>query len=203
MKRNTMPGHHIVKSAISLGAVTLIILHLCKPALKVDGVTIALVIVASLPWLYSVVESAKLPGGYEIKFRDISKAGEKVGAGEKAILSDIAASEDTTSLSTLERVQSLDPNLAVAGLRIEIEKAVRRIADVHSIPSGGALTSLVVNLGSKAIIPLTMVDGLKTLIRIGNEAVHGASVDPEAANWAILHSEQIIRSLNSIGGDLA
>jgi hypothetical protein len=191
----------ILKSAMSLIALGFILVHILKPSLKVDSITIALIVIAMLPWLYSVIESAKFPGGYEIKFRDISKAGEKIGGGGVVAEMSASAAADSALQSTLERVQSIDPNLAVAGLRIEIEKSVRKIADAHGVPSRGPLTNLVNTLGTRGVFPGSMVDGLKTLIQIGNSAVHGASVDPSAAEWAIIHSQQIIRSLNRIGGD--
>jgi len=125
-----------------------------------------------LTWLYAAIESAKLPGGYEIKFRDIAKAGEKVSPGT---LESVSAAADTSSgMSTWELVQPIDPNLALAGLRIEIEKSLRRIAAVHSVSTRLPVTYVLRALGAKGALPPATVDGLKTLIRLGNEAVHGA-----------------------------
>lgn len=197
MKRTRSLWETAVKSSISIVALFLIFLHLWVPALKVDVVTVALLVVAVLPWAYTVIQSVTLPGGYGVKFQDIAAAGAKLENSE-AVVSLSASASNETQQPILERVQSLDPNLAVAGLRIEIEKSIRKIADAHGIPSHGPLTTLLGTLGAEGLLAATMVDGLRTLIRIGNEAVHGATVDPEAAEWAILHSQQIIRSLSRV-----
>ena len=43
-------------------------------ALTIDAISLGLLIVALLPWASSLIESAKFPGGWEIKFRDLKKA---------------------------------------------------------------------------------------------------------------------------------
>ncbi len=101
----------------------------------------------------------------------------------------------------MEQVHAIDPNLAIAGLRIEVEKSLRKIAHAHAIPNRGALKQLVRTLGSRGLLTPSTVAGLEELVDMGNSAVHGATVDPEAAEWALRNSGIIIQSLNRIAGD--
>src|SRR5207249_5231206 len=67
-----------IKFFISGAAIALIGAHAAWPNLKVDAITLGLFIVAVLPWLSTVVESAEFPGGWKIKFRDLEAAARKV-----------------------------------------------------------------------------------------------------------------------------
>jgi hypothetical protein len=47
--------------------------HLIWPHLKLDGIVVALLVVALLPWLGAVFESLELPGGWKVKYREIQR----------------------------------------------------------------------------------------------------------------------------------
>jgi hypothetical protein len=67
----------IIKIAISSIAAALIIAHIGWPDLKIDSITIGLVVVAVLPWLASVIERATFPGGWELVFREVKQTVEQ------------------------------------------------------------------------------------------------------------------------------
>jgi hypothetical protein len=48
-----------------------LIWHVADPAARVDGWTITLLVVALLPWLGTVFESLGLPGGGNVKWREV------------------------------------------------------------------------------------------------------------------------------------
>lgn len=60
----------VVRATISIVAVVVLLLHV-RSAFKLDAVALAIVALGILPWLSSVIESAKLPGGWEVKFRQV------------------------------------------------------------------------------------------------------------------------------------
>ena len=47
--------------------------HIVWPELKIDAITIALLVIATLPWLAPLVKSIELPGGWKLEFAQISK----------------------------------------------------------------------------------------------------------------------------------
>lgn len=66
-----------VKLIISLCAAAIIIARVFLPNLKIDAITLGLLIVASLPWFSDILQSAELPGGWKVVFKDIADIREK------------------------------------------------------------------------------------------------------------------------------
>jgi hypothetical protein len=60
-----------IKLAISLGAVLLLAAHIAFPRVRLEPSALGLAALAVLPWLSSIIDSAKVPGGWEVKFRQV------------------------------------------------------------------------------------------------------------------------------------
>jgi hypothetical protein len=73
-----------LKIAVSLVALAILGGHVIWPSLRIDAISLGLLIVALLPWASSLIESAKFPGGWEIKFRDLKKASDKIESAQGA-----------------------------------------------------------------------------------------------------------------------
>ena len=56
-----------LKVVITTVAVAVIVLRIYHPDLKIDAITFGLMVVAVLPWLSELIESAKFPGGWEVQ----------------------------------------------------------------------------------------------------------------------------------------
>jgi len=181
-----------LKAAISAAAIGVIILRLRYPELKIDAITFGLILVAILPWLSELIESAKFPGGWEIKFRDLRNAGAKV-TGDTAPNMGASALPGTHSFVV---VADHDPNLALVGLRIEIEKRLREYAERHELDSRRPLTQLMRELMQRGALPQDMAGGLRELIQAGNSAAHGARVQQGIADWAIDVGPKILQALD-------
>src|SRR5437867_8359216 len=116
----------LLSLGITVGALGLAAVHAIWPDLKVDATTIALVVIAMLPWLGLIFESISFPGGGGVKYRDLVRVErEAVAVG---LLEPAPAPEALYAAIVHE-----DPNLALAGLRIEIEKRLRAIARAREI----------------------------------------------------------------------
>ena len=63
----------IAKIIISVIALVLVSIRWIRPDIIIDTVTISLLVVALLPWVTVLVESAELPGGWKVKFRELKK----------------------------------------------------------------------------------------------------------------------------------
>lgn len=78
-----------------------------------------------------------------------------------------------------------DPNLGLAGLRIEIERRLRAIASKRGLNVGRAgIGQLMRVLRTNNAISQGEESVLSDMIALLNGAVHGAEVDPRAAQWA-------------------
>ena len=95
-----------LKIAITGVALTAIAAHLIWPDLKIDALTLGLLVLAALPWLIPMVKSAEFPGGWKIEFQDIRDA---VRSADE-IRAESSSSDKPGSLSYLD-VFDQDPNV--------------------------------------------------------------------------------------------
>ena len=188
------------KIAISTSCSLLAVGHLIWPNVQIDMATIILLLVAVLPWLAGVVRSVQLPGGFKIELQDVKTATEKVTSGKIARsalpLAPIGREEN---LEFLRQVAQTDPNLALVGLRIEIERRLARLAADLGLPatrrSAGALLR---DLITQERIDRETASGLNDLIALGNQAAHGAEVTANAAAWALDDGPLVLELLDSL-----
>ena len=177
-----------LKVGVSCIAGVLIVARLIWPEIKIDVISIGLFIVALVPWLTSIVESMKFPGGWEIKLRDIEEAGKKVTEANLVA--------ENTELPKFMAVAEKDPNLALVALRIEVENRLRLLAEKHFILTSGPLSRLLRELQRKEVLDRTAFSGLQEIVMAGNRAAHGASVEPSLADWAFTNGSEILSILD-------
>ena len=84
---------------------------------QVDAVTLTLLVIALLPWLAPIVKSVELPGGVKIELQELDQAAAR--ADDAGLLTEPAR----VATFSYESVAERDPNLALAGLRIESSAA--------------------------------------------------------------------------------
>jgi hypothetical protein len=188
-----MDDHFWLKLAISTGAVLVIVARVIWPDLKVDAITLGLLVVAILPWLSVLIESAKFPGGWEVKFRNVQRAGEKIIGGAP---SGVASIEPPPAPSYLQIVEQ-DPNLALVGLRIELEKRIRSLGEAAGIADERSMIRLFHRLRERGVLQEPSLSGVQELVSAGNQAAHGARVEPSVAAWAFDYGPQVLAALDA------
>lgn len=187
-----MTEHIWLKLGISVGALGAIIARMVWPNLKVDVITLGLIIVAILPWLSVLIESARFPGGWEVKFRSLQSAAQKVISDAPA-----GATSDVTPRPAYLEIIERDPNLALVGLRIEIEKRLRAIADAAGIKEERSLMRLFQRLREQGVLRDASLSGLQEVVMAGNQAAHGAKVEPNVASWAADYGPGLLAALDA------
>jgi len=94
-------------------------------------------------------------------------------------------------------VAKQDPNLALAGLRIEIEMRLNEIAKRRDISSRNkGVGQLLRLLQENGILSDEEKSVLGDLIGLLNKAVHGLEVDNKSADWAIQTGPRILKTLD-------
>lgn len=215
-----------LKRSISVGAMVLLVLHLFWPGLGIDLVTIALLFVAALPWVGPVlkslaesgVRSIEIPGGIKIGLGDVKSATDKVIRGTAALGAPMPREAVTRtlisplgpplfpggtatadSLAYLGDIAGTDANLALVALRVEIERRVRSLAEVHGVPSHRtSLGGLLHQLQRREVLPAIMAAGLTELVGLGNRAAHGVDVTEDAAAWVLDIAPSIAIELDAL-----
>lgn len=180
----------VAKVFVSLGALALLLLRVLAPELRIDAASLGLFVLAALPWSSERIKSAQLPGGMGVKLREVKDAGDKLmeGAGPRA-------ESGTDPLSA--HPGNPDPNLALVGLRIDIERRLRTLADRKGLQGTQPLSSLVEGLRGLGMLDEPADHGLRALIAAGDRAAHWARVEPGVRDWTIAHGPRILRLLDA------
>jgi hypothetical protein len=183
-----------LQALISAGALLIALAHLIWPQVKIDAITIALIVIAIVPWLAPLFKSLELPGGVKLEFQELQRA--TIAAQQAGLLPSetiVRMPEDVPKRPealdadkyTFQVVANVDPNLALAGLRIEIEKRLFRLAVVSGIePRRRGMGGLLRDLRHHDVLGRQEQDVLERLSVLLNNAVHGALVDERGAAWA-------------------
>ena len=58
----------IIQIVITIVSLSFIVGHLIFPSIKIDSITISLLIIAVIPWLFPLFKSLELPGGFKFEF---------------------------------------------------------------------------------------------------------------------------------------
>ncbi len=185
-----------LRQFVTLGALVLALVHLIWPALAIDAITLALVVIAVVPWLAPIFKSLEFPGGWKVEFQELQKAAER--AGQAGLLAPTPQMVTETDY-TFQRVAEQDPNLALAGLRIEIEKRLVALAEKRGIEvRGRGLGQLLRLLSERNALSQQERSVLADLAGLLNSAVHGATVDRRGADWAIEVGPRLLRALDEL-----
>jgi hypothetical protein len=175
----------LISIGISTLCIILIILHAVFPQFAIDTTTVALIAILIFPWLLPYIKTLKLPGGIEITPREIEQLVEvtlRSAIGTTAV----AARPIRDRAKPSERMHSLlfraDPNLALASLRIEIERKLKEIARRRELDVGILSVQRILDiLRQQEIIGPSEFESLRLIISVCNKAVHSEEVDPKLA----------------------
>jgi len=184
-------NHKITKVIVSVFTIGVLLLRNIKPGL-LDATDLVLIAIDLLPWLSTIIKSVELPGVGKIEFLDLRDAGSKVTSGA------VAGIGTSTSEPKFIPVAENDPNLALVGLRIEIEKILRQLAEQRDIKTNQPLMRIFDELHRTEVISNPVMSGLRELVMFGNMAAHGAKVDDKATIWATEYGPKVIAVLDEI-----
>jgi len=147
--------------------------------------------IAVTPWVIQLIERISAPGGFEVVF---SKAEQQLQAANTV--------PDAEDIAAFKYFESRDPNLAIAMLRVQIERRLRIIAEdvmLEPDPRGRprALRELTDALGERGAISKEAVTLLRDLMPVMNEAVHGVEVGSRGAEFALNYGPQMLSLLRT------
>lgn len=187
-------GRRLLSWIVSAGAIIGIGVHLLWPTIAIDAITVTLLLVALVPWLAPLFKAIELPGGVKVEFAELEKARRE--AESAGILGPSVLDRQKPSLPTL--IHTDDPNLALAGLRIELERRLRKIASQHGVSTNQrGVGQLMRDLQTRKLLSPEQSSVLADLLPSLNAAVHGATVDPRASSWAAEVGPQLLAGLET------
>lgn len=189
-----------------LVGIILIFLHGFFPKqFVIDNFIILIYFISSIPFIAQYMKKVKFPGA-EFEFKEEIRKTEKLLhlSGTAKVRTEANASLTVVKSKALDNARKLldsDPVLALAALRIEIEKSLKVIANKLDLPikEKRSITEIIVNLNRKEIFSYEQVKILRKIIQMCNKAIHGAVISKGEAKEIIFLTEKFYRILeNSI-----
>lgn len=178
---------------ISIIAAVLLALHLWKPNISIDGITLGLLVIAILPWLSSLFKSVEIPGlgKFEYIIDDIRDTAKAI-----AVNNDYQNEPKSTELSFLSNPNE-NPNLVLAWLRIEIEKRLRKFSEENeNSVKTYSLRELINQLVDNKLLSSDVAAKIKDLLYTLNNAAHGVEIETSQAKWAIAEGSKLLAALD-------
>lgn len=190
-----------IQIIITVIAVLVAVGHVWFPAIKIDAITVTLLGIAVVPWLGPLFKSVELPGGVKVEYQELEKAAKKV---EESGL--IAPELDLKPMQkheySFQAVSGDDPNLALSGLRIEIESRLKDLAEKREVKARGyGVNNLTRSLEKTGVLSHEEAAAIRDLLPLLNQAAHGAEVEDSAFGWAMDFGPRVLGALEDRLGE--
>jgi uncharacterized protein YecT (DUF1311 family) len=187
-----------IQYLVTIFALVAAFTHLFFPALKIDAITVTLIIVAVVPWLAPLFKSVELPGGIKMEFQELEKV--TIAAKKAGIIQD----EPDLERRLLPRaeyafvdVAPINQELALVGLRIEVEKRLRKLAEKYELKTKQGNHGMIEQLGEKQILSPEEMSVFRRMLDTLNHAAHGLAYDPRNVDWIMETGPQILAGLDA------
>ena len=207
----------LIQIGISIISFFILVVHISRPRLTIDTVTVSLLIISIIPWVTPFLKSLEVPGIAKVEFKyeieEVTQKAEDAGLLSKKTnpesarygVVNILPSKRTDSKDELkpeylfQQIAENDPNLALADLRIEIEKKLNFIAKCYDLKIRNSLSVDIILefLYNEDILSLEEKSVISELINLLNKAVHGAEIDKSTAHRAISTGQGILNTLDT------
>lgn len=188
------------KISIYIIGIILLILQILFKDLYVDRTSILLFFMLAIPLTSEYLKNAKFLGS-EFNFREEIKQTERhIEETDKKIKSNGSKNIsmvhiESFDLALTKEILKVNTNVALASLRIEIEKKIRQLGEKMGNDTGVMdLRTLIKNLGSKNLFLKEQLLPINEVIKICNKAIHAHPVSINEASKII----ELVERLNYI-----
>jgi hypothetical protein len=187
---------------ITLIGIALIIIHgFWNDIFLVDYFTVIILFILCIPFFSKFLKRAKVPGA-EFEFR------EEIESTKKAVEQSVEKSKsrtdgkpkplpfETFNTRTVKILLDSDPILALASLRIEIERKLRLAAKYFKLPNRNTLSEIIEALMERGILSPEQATALKKIVEMCNKAIHGYDISGDEAGEIIHLTEELNKSFS-------
>lgn len=193
----------IIHWLIVITGIMLIVAHGFWPAVfKVDSLTVLIFFILAIPFVAYYLKKAKFPGG-EFEFKDeiretekyvqlsVEQAKEAESTGKKIFLL-----FETFKLSDVREILVSDPVLALAALRIEIEKKLKLLCEFFERPAKLPISNYIEILREEEILSSEQIIALRKIVSMCNKAIHGSLISEEEASEIVDLAEKLNKTFS-------
>jgi len=167
----------------SLVALFLLVAHsLSLDKINVDNISIILILIILLSPFISAIKKIKY-GEFEAEIdpKEVQKIRDEIEGKlpeYRSVGTDLP--EIQSSINSIKQLVTSDPVIALAKLRIELEKVLNRLNRIISKQAKGkkpvSLVKIVFELTNKGILPLDISGPIREVIYICTRAIHGEHI---------------------------
>jgi hypothetical protein len=178
---------HVIAVAAVLG---LIFDTFIKP---ISAVALGLIVLALSPWLIRFLKTLEMPG-VKLEFREqLEKVTER--AEDAGLLAE--PDRAVEARPTYESVYNTDPTLALAGLRIELERRLGELAAISGLTAPRrSIGHLIRILNEAGVLDRDEASVIADLLPLMNKAIHSEEYSREAPGWAIQVGPELLAGID-------
>lgn len=169
-------------------AIVLLITHTLKLSIiEVDSTSIILLLVILISPFVTSIKKIKY-GDFEAEIdpKEVEKIKNEAESSSNLDSEEESINEMSEASIKILELAKTDPIIALAKIRIELEKVLKRIARISLIDSERlTLGVLVRNLSTHEVLPQQKCKSLNQVIGICNRAIHGESISEESAETIV------------------
>ncbi|MDB5032195.1 lysozyme inhibitor LprI family protein [Mucilaginibacter sp.] len=187
-----------IQILVTLFALIAVFTHILFPVLKIDAITVTLIIVSVVPWLAPLFKSVELPGGIKMEFQELEQV--TIAAKKAGIIQQ--EPEDRQPILQREKyafveIAPINQELALVGLRIEVEKRLRKLAEKYDLKIQLGNHRMIEQLGEKQVLSAEERAVFRRMLDTLNHAAHGIAYDPRNVDWIMETGPQILAGLDA------
>jgi len=180
---------------ITLGALAVALAHLLWPSIAIDAITLILIGIAVVPWLAPLFRSLEFPGGWKFEFAGVRRATEQ--AEQAGLLAPAPVGPEHEF--AFQQMVETDEVLALAGIRIELEKRIRSLALKNEISVERRPISAMLNdLTNRGVLDDRLTFSLRGMANFANHAIHGDRIEPDATAFVFSMAPRLLKTLDDL-----
>jgi len=180
---------------ITLGALAVALTHLLWPSLAIDAITLILIGIAVVPWLAPIFRSLEFPGGWKFEFAEVRRAAEQ--AEQAGLLAPTPVGPEREF--AFQQMVETDQVLALAGIRIELEKRIRSLALKNGISAERRPISVLLNdLTNRGVLDDRLTFTLRGMANFASHAIHGDRIEPDATELVFSLAPRVLKTLDDL-----
>ena len=190
----------LFKIAMSSVFFIVFIVRTIYPELNIDNTSVMLLILIIVPWFIQYIKSLEINGIGKVELVDKKQKKEmEKKATDAGLLKSTRKSNENIKYS-FYNLRYEDPKLALAGLRIELENSLRKIAESYSIDvSHSGIAKMTNILNQHQLINNDEQSIIYDIIGILNKAVHSqlTEYESETFDWIFDLGFNLLELLNN------
>jgi hypothetical protein len=188
-----MVGSTLIRVIFTCVMLLVLTVHLLFPQIRIDTLALTFLFFSFIPWIFPFFRSVELPGGVRIELRELKEIQKQM-----AEIGLLKKRKKGRKKYSFESISAQDPSLALIGLRIELERILRSIAQANGLKERKKnIQKLTLSLSRADAITTEEQLVIHDLLSLLDPVARGAFVDVQVFQWAMTTGVAILESLET------